>query len=299
MQSVQTDLGLTYGGTPLAAAANTSTTVLTLTGSLATVPVPILAKSTITLAVGSGAQFSIYYDGGTTPAMVGVTPTAGVPIALTGAGTGLLIAWAAGSSVTNDTWQATCAGLADQSGNAKDYSQAGATQQPVLTVGLLGKPGLLFDGANDVLNSALALVAPGTTPHYFWAVFRQITWTASDHLIGDAGVAGLQVFQRTASPTMAANNGAAAADIAAPALLTWTDCELQDTNSAGDTTKIGTTTIVHNNGNSAGTGVLMAGHNGAQFGNVEVLAMGFCTTLPNWAAFRAAVTSFYGGSVVL
>lgn len=75
--------------------------------------------------------------------------------------------------------------------------------------------------------------------------------------------------------------------------------EMINTNSAGDTTKIGTATITHNNGNNASTGIQMCGHNGIQFGNMEVLAAGFATTLPNWVTFRAAVTSFYGGTVVL
>lgn len=292
LQSIQTDLGLTYGGT-MKAIAGASPPVVGLTGSTTATPVPV--RVFVGAGTAPGNNYSLSFDGGNTFPEFGAT-SASVPIA---ALPGMSVSFTPGTYLGDEVYDATCSGIADQSSSGLHYTQAVGTKQPVLTVGLQGKPGLLFDGIDDSLNSLLSLVAPGTIPHYFWAVFRQTTWTLSDHLVGDASGAGLQVFQRTSSPTMAVNNGNAAADIAAPALGTWADCELVDTNSAGDTTKIGTAIVTHNNGNSSGTGIIMAAHSVGQYGNIEVLALGFCTILPNWPIFRAAVAAFYGGSVVL
>ena len=187
LQSVQTDLGLTYGGTPLATAGNTSTTVLTLSGTLATVPVPIWAKSTNSASIGAGATFNIYYDGlGVTPAMTGVAPTAGVGVALTGAGAGLTLTWAAGTSVNNDSWKATCSAWADQSSNLFHYTQAGVTAQPLVGLGLNGFPALLFDGVNDSLNNnAFTLPTPGTTPTSVLLVARVDSHVLNSAVVDD------------------------------------------------------------------------------------------------------------------
>ncbi len=159
-QVVQTDLGLTYGGTTKAS--NGAGPIGTLSGTLTTVPVPILFKCTTGGVIGSGAVFSAYYDGGTVAVMTGITPNVDVPIALTGAGTGLSHSWGAGTAVLNDTWTATCSALADQSGNGKHNSQAATGKQPILTLGLNNKPGLQFDGVDDYLqNSVGTLLTAG------------------------------------------------------------------------------------------------------------------------------------------
>jgi hypothetical protein len=145
---VQSDRGLTYGGTMSAVAGNTSTATMGITGTLATAPIPIWLRG-----LGGGTA-DIYYDGiGVTPAMAGVTWNNGVPIVLTGAGAGLTITPSAGTLVGGDTWKATCAALADQSPNGKNAIQVTASAQPIVTVGLNGKAGLLFDGVNDFLTS--------------------------------------------------------------------------------------------------------------------------------------------------
>lgn len=153
-QVIQSDLGLTYGSTPLANSTNTSTTVLSLTGSLSTAPVPIWFKATNSAAVGAGAQFNVYYDGtGTTPAMTGVTPSVGVAVPLTGAATGLSNTWAAGNGVANDIWKATSAANADQSGNGVHATQGTLGAQPVIGIGVNGRVSLIFDGIDDFMTS--------------------------------------------------------------------------------------------------------------------------------------------------
>lgn len=296
-QVVQTDLGLTYGGTPLATAGNTSTTVLTLTGTLPTVPVPILIKSTNSLDIDAGAQFSISYDQGSTFAMTGVTPSAGVPVALTGSATGLSIAWAAGTSVTNDTWNATSSGWADQSGNGNNYAQANAAKQPLIILGLGGKPALSWDGVDDSFVSSLSLPAPGTTPHSVFAVFRQNNWTTNTWLFGNSA-SGTSIFKASASPLIFGRLNGSGPSNGGAVLGSWVEMELFRSNSASDTYKLGATTTTGSAGNFTTTGSQIGSDSGAAFGTLDLLALAFVRgAVP--AATRAAVRLFYGSTVVV
>ena len=306
LQSVQSDLGLTYGGTPLATAGNTSTTVLTLSGTLGTVPVPIWAKATNTLSIGSGAQFSIYYDGtGTTAAMTGVTPTAGVGVALTGAGTGLTLTWGAGASVTNDSWKATCSALADQSGNAVHASQATPSAQPLVATGLNGVASLLFDGANQFLSYTLALPAPGTTPTFFWAVWRYMSVQATTRCFtGDTPGTGMLFYLPASASSPQLYNGSGVNAAAGPTAGAWGRAEALFSNSAGDYAKWGATKAT---GANAGNTVPSANRriadaNGANKLDMELLAFVTMNSLPGaptLAAASAAATAKYGGSVAV
>lgn len=295
-QVVQTDLGLTYGGTPLATATNTSTTVLTLTGTLATVPVPIWAVATNTLAIGAGAQFNIYYDGlGVTPAMVGVTPAVATPVALTGAATGLSLAWSAGASVNADSWKATCAGLADQSGNTKNYSQATASKQPIVTVGLNGKPGLLGDGVDDFFTSTFNLPDQAVTPWLVYFIMNQITWVSGRRPLGVNSGTNFGLNQQSSSPNLSTLNGG----VLNPGLAVgvWGVVESQMLNGATSFERMGTTKVTGAlafGPNAGGTQIF--GTASANAANVEMLALIYAPA-QSTAAVAAAVNSAAGYGV--
>jgi len=136
-------------------AGNSSSVAFALTGATPAVPVPIWIRIT---APGVG---NVYYDGlGVTPAMVGVTIVDSVNIVLTGAGLGMAITPGVGSQVAGDTWKATCSGLADQTPNGRNAVQLTPAFQPIITTGLNGKVGILFDGIDDLLTYTLALPNP-------------------------------------------------------------------------------------------------------------------------------------------
>jgi len=299
-QVVQTDLGLTYGGTMLASALNTGTTVVTLTGTLSGSPVPIWVGGNNNAAVGSGANFSVFYDGaGVTEAQNITPPSAGTPVALTGAGTGLFASWSAGNGAAGDVYKATCAALADQSGAAKHYSQATASKQPVFGIGLNGKVSLIHSGSS--LVSLLNLPAPATTAYYTAAVFRQLSWGANLTMWGRTSGLGETVFQTTSTPTLSSYSGTAVANGGA-AIGTWVDAELKRSNNAADTHKFGTTTATASSGNNATTGMEIGSATGTNFGNIELLLLVHTPNLPDWVAFRAAVNSAAGygvGAVLL
>lgn len=296
-QVVQTDLGLTYGGTPLAGGGATDTTALT--GSLATVPVPILAKGT-----GAGVC-NIYYDGvGTTPAMTGVTPSAGVPVALTGSASGLSLAWTSATIANGDTWTATCAGLADQSGHLKHYSQATASKQPVITVGINGKPGLLFVASRStLLTSSLVLTTPAVAGWAYYLVGRlpNIS-TATNARILSGASGGALLCQNGAS-----TNGLLMFDAgfgpnnltAQPPIGSYAAIDGAFTNSASDFMRIGSTANV--TGPNAGSATesgrqIGAGTSGATPSDFELLGLVYAP-LGFAAAWRAAVNSAAGYGV--
>lgn len=299
-QVVQTDRGFLFGSTPLANTTNTSTTVLALTGVIANVAVPIWIKSTNSASVGAGATFSIYYDGaGTTPAMTGVTPTAGVPIALTGAGSGLSLTWTAGTSVNNDTWKATCAGLIDQSGNGKDYFQFTASKQPVVTTGLNGKAALLFDGVDDLLESTCSLPAPGTTPYNgFFLVRRPTTAAGAARMVADgAGEVSAIILDGATQMHLYCNGGFGPIASGLPT-NTWGAVEFLLSNSASDYLQIGSVARVTGAGAGNGVAPSRSISGAAVPANIEFLMGGYVPASGfSSAAFRAAITQWAGPTV--
>lgn len=300
LQVYQTDIGLLYGGVFLATAGNTATTVVALSGVISGVSVPIWIKSTNSASVGSGASFNVYYDGtGTAPAMTGLTPSPGVPIALTGAGLGLSIIFTAGTGVNNNTWKATCAGLTDQSGNFNDYSQLTPSKQPVITTGLNGKPGILFDGVDDILVSTLALPVPGTTPYCGFLVARRPTVAAAaNRMIANNTADVVDLILDGPTNIHLFNGGTFGPTGTGLPTNTWGAIDFKYSNSAADYIQTGSGPVVSGAGagNSAGSSQSISGT--AVPANIEVLAGGFVpATAFSSANFRAFTTSEYGASV--
>lgn len=302
LQSVQTDLGLTYGGTMLPNAGNTSTSVITLTGSLSGVPVPIWLKPTVGGAVGGATATNVYLDGaGVSISQTILTPAVNTPVALTGAATGLFATFSAGNLVNNDIWKATCSALADQGPAALNYSQAGPSLQPLMSAGVNGYAGLLFDGVNDVLASALALPAPGTTPTWYGATFRNVTWVSNSFIFGDSVGSGHILFSSPATPNLRPFNGASG-PIQNVTLGTWEATELGFQNSAADYIRRGSnaaTTGIAGNAASTGRGIGGSPAPG-NWANIEFLSIIYLNVIPTPAqigAWRAAVTAKYGATV--
>lgn len=295
-QIVQSNLGLTYGGTLLDGGG--AGPVLTFTGALTGSPVPIWVKCTLGGARGTWT-YNIYYDGlGTTVAMSGTSTASAIP--LTGAGTGASLNIAAGTAALNNIWKATSAGLADQSGNGHNYSQAAAGKQPIITIGLNGKPGLLFDGIDDELKSTgPTLPAPGTTPYYQFAVFRQITWATNHFIFSDTGLQA-KVFQAVSTPLIFSRTLNTGPSNAGAAINAWVELEIARANSASDTFKLGSTTATASQGNTGGGATMcIASTGGANYANVELLALAYTPVLPNWVNVRKAVPLLYGAGNVL
>lgn len=303
-QTFQTDQGFSYGGTLRAAAGNTSTTIVTMTGAPTARVIPIRAKSTNTLAIGAGAQFSIFADGGTTPFMTGVTPTAATPVALTGVGASASLTWAAGTSVTNDAWDATMAGLADLNGiTTANLAQANVTKQGIVTVGVNGRPGVLIDGVDDFYSYQLAsIVAPATQPLFMWLAFKQVTYLAGQ-VFGDPGGNACLVLGNGGTPNLQIYDGSFGPSNGGAALGSLVRLEAYFDGSTGTFLKLGSTQDTPGNrGNAASSINRYIGSQGGttQFVNIEFYAGGVVTGLPTTGernALSAGLASAYTGIV--
>ncbi|HYQ03726.1 MAG TPA: hypothetical protein VER96_33865 [Polyangiaceae bacterium] len=305
-QVLQSDLGLTYGGTLLPGTTNTSTTVVTLTGAVVGRPVPIRTKATSvgTVAIGS-ATFDISFDGGSTWAMTGVQPTPATPVALTGAGTGASLVWAAGNAVQSNNWDATCSALTDQSGNGKHATTASSTTQPIIGIGINGNVELIGDGIDDLfITNGINLPAPGTTPYYVFAVFRYLATVGDACILGNGDSAfGNRVGCLSAAPSTGfyhKNANVAGVSVTVNP-LNWNILEIKRSNNASDTTKIGAVTQTGNAGNDTATNTRIYNSPGASAPtNASVFAVVYTPNAPDWAgAIRPAVTSKYLGQVSL
>jgi len=297
-QFMQADRGLSYGSTPLPTAGNTSVTAMTIGGTSPNPPVPVLVKAENTATVGSGATFSIYYDGtGVTPAMTGVALTA-TPTALTGAGTNLTLAASVAASVANDTWKATAASNSDQSGNSLPYSQSDVTAQPIITAGANGHVALLFDGVNDFYGSSLNSVAG----MQMWLVVKQVAFSANTRLVcSGTGLSQQILYQAPSSSNLTLNN---AVDLLGGALaigsvgrvhakFNTTNSEIKVGNNALVSGTIGTT------GLGTGRGIACDRFNATPlvFSKIEVYALGYMPA-QSFSVADARANSYWGGVVI-
>jgi hypothetical protein len=305
-QVVQSDLGITYGGTLLAA--GSAPPVITLTGALATTPVPILVSCTLAGVLGTWTG-TVSYDGGATVAQ---TFTSSPTVPLTGAGTGLTLNIATGTataSATQDTWTATCAGWADQSGNAHHYSQATPSKQPVIGVGMNGKIELIGTAAaNTVLASAMALPAQTATPTYIYGIVRQDTWGLNLGIAGPTNaVFGVCLVQSPSTTTDIQQGGFGnAGGHAGITLGTWGRVRAWYTGSASNLFRYGATDsngLFDSRGADVATGYnLFARTSGASSANCRwmlFVATPNLPTAPQIAAIDAAVTTWAGAGVAL
>ncbi len=164
---------------------------------------------------------------------------------------------------------------ADQSGNARDFTEVTGLSQPLwsATVATFNdQAAITFDGVDDQLTNTFSRVAPGTTPFWIWIIAQQLTWTADDTLWGDGGAS---VLQGATLGGVRGYNGAFSAQN-----NNWTLAKLfrvQFLNTASDYVKIGATSAGTSKGNlaSGANTVLGAAPGGVRFANV-IIAEAMC-----------------------
>lgn len=250
LQVVQVDRGMTYGGTMLQT--GVGTTVITLTGALnsglAVVPIGVLCTLLGARGVWTG---SVTYDSGLTFEQ---TFTSSATVALTGKGAGLTLNIDATAALGTEAWVATCAALADQSGNAFHFAQATAAQQPILARSGTTTYLQMSAGISALAAATYSHVAPGTTPFWMLTVFRQDVWNgagAQDLLWFDnSGNNG--VYQITASPTLQSIGNTAITNSAGAVGSWFRGAQLYD-NTVNSYWRIGATQTTGAMGNNIST----------------------------------------------
>jgi len=90
---------------------------------------------------------------------------------------------------------------------------------------------------------------------------------------------------------MPVNNGAT--------LGSWVEFEVELQNTASDRLKLGTVTTSGIAGNAVLLNPRIGSLGGSRFSNMELLALVYVPGTPSFAAARAAVTTKYGGTVLV
>jgi hypothetical protein len=192
----------------------------------------------------------------------------------------------------------------DSSGNGFDLTATEPTWNA--TGGPNSQPSVLFDGINDIAeNLLLDLPAPGTTPTFYWAVIRQVSWTPLDILFGAAG--GLLIRQFAGSPNIGQQNPTGPVNAHGGLTVnTFLRLESYFSNSVSDYIKAGSAiaSTGANAGNTDPTAGFALGNlpsAGSDWANIEVCEFWIFNVLPSTtqkAALDAYVTSRYGAGLV-
>lgn len=190
---------------------------------------------------------------------------------------------------------------ADQSGAAKDYSQGTGAAQPAYstTSGPNNTAGVTFDGADDLLTSALDLAAPGTTPTTIWMIVKAVTWTNNDTFVSASSANAIQVFQQGVTPAVTqtnANNSNTNLTVG-----TWRRLEAFFNNNTTDFLRIGATNVTGASSlNASGTGRVLGGRAAANFANIVVSELMYVNrelTAGERTNLDAYVTTRYGAGL--
>lgn len=295
-QLFQADRGLNYDTTLAATTGNTSTTAVTIANSSSVATCAVLVRATNSATIPA-ATFNVYTDGtGTTPIMTGVTPTAGVPVALTGF-PGVTLTWSAGTGVNNDTWNAAAATWTDQATSPHNATAAG-TARPIITPGTGGKIGLKGDGSLTNMASTLNLSgggAPSATNLYVYVLARMLSTPGGNAcLYGVPGGTRIGIYC-TAAPLIVQYNGALV-NGSTPTISTWYLLRAKFIGTTGDSLQLGSAAAV--TGATAQDNTPITGFNlfasGASFRCPCEIMFAAVSTSPAPAGLGAAITAWCG-----
>lgn len=147
--------------------------------------------------------------------------------------------------------------LADLSGNGANITE-GSAGVGIGTLGTLsnGKLYLQANGSTQWGTYNLALAAPGTTPTFFWSIWRLDAAAGGSIAWFTNGASNAQaVFINTSSQNLFTNGGTGSLGPIALTLGTWGRSEFYFSNSASDYLKFGPTTagLIGTSGNSTTT----------------------------------------------
>lgn len=195
---------------------------------------------------------------------------------------------------------------ADQSGNGNNFTQATGGKQPAYnaTDSNFGSRGSVTgDGSDDFISTTWNPPAPGTTPIWFFAVFRQIGYTNGVYIMA-GGNQILGIAQLGTSPQMKILNTTATTANGGAVIGTATRLEALFNNSTTDYLKLGSTstTGVNSGNGDGGSYTLFARNTGSGPSNSAIACVGAWNGEPTSgekALLGAWVTSYYGSGVAV
>ena len=88
--------------------------------------------------------------------------------------------------------------IQDKSGNGSHLSQATTARMPTYQLDSSGRPYLLFDGIDDVLNASLAI----TIPFDRLSAIRQLSWSLNERIFAGSVSSEPRLYQTGAPPSI-------------------------------------------------------------------------------------------------
>jgi len=231
---------------------------------------------------------------------VGAKPASGPP----------LIAWHAAWWADDPAWANPGDGNAvgswrDFSGNGRDVSQATAANKPTFhssTAALNGKASIEFDGVNDRMVTGASWSVAQPFSYVLLARFVSVGSGQRGVLDGPSSSYPAALFTDTSTGTLNLYAGGGAY-WKGPAIAAGAHAVRSTMNGGSSAVFVdasGPGSIVGGGPGSAGSGGLTLGsvRDGSGYSNVAVafaaVFAGNVTTAPNWPAFKAWVSSYYG-----
>lgn len=153
----------------------------------------------------------------------------------------------------------------DSTSNARHVLQATGANQPILQT----DGSLLFDGSNDFMQVAFALVQPTT----LYMLVKQITWTSGDVFCDGFTVTSGNILQTGSSPSLSITAGTTACANAGLALSTYgiLSAVFNGTQSTLAVNKGAPAAAASTAGTTAMAGFTLGGDgNGSNNGNMQV-----------------------------
>lgn len=196
---------------------------------------------------------------------------------------------------------------ADQSGNARDFTQGTGSAQPIYAASdatLNNQPTLTCDGIAMFMDSTWSRPAPGTTPQWIWAIIKQNAWTVSHQLIADKTANRFMLVQAGASPTLNARSNGTGNSSTALAVGVWGRAESYHAASTDDYLQLISTKVGGTSGGAGGTGTgtrIGVNAGGTLFGSMAIAELVIAMGLPTpgeIANMNSYATYRYGAGLV-
>ncbi len=193
---------------------------------------------------------------------------------------------------------------ADQTANARNYTQATGSAQPVYNSSdgtLNGLPSITFDGSNDSLTSAFNLPAPGTTPTCALGLAKYLSFSGTACLISDNSNVGGGCLLSSGANLIRSQSGIAGTSVTCPT-NSWARYRADWSNNAGDIFRYGANQTTGNVGNSIPAGRAIGSAGTIAYGNVAVFEVVYLNRIPSAAemtAYDNYLTTLTNGAVVV
>jgi hypothetical protein len=197
---------------------------------------------------------------------------------------------------------------ADQSSNSANATQGTGASQPALVANDIdfgGRNSILADGTDDYLDVNWNPPAPGTTPIWFFLVFKQVTWTVSTYIFAGATAASnLSLLRSGSSPSLYMANTSVVNNNSGAAVGSSVRGQIYFSNSTGDYIKLGNTTSTGANAGNVDAAIfrLFSRNGSSQSSNIKIAAIGAWNGEPNAdekIALDMWVQRYYGNSVLI